>query len=1067
MGPFRMLRNVALTILAVVFTFATGRAQQPIQFARTPDISPDGQLVVFSYLGDIWAVEAMGGVARAVTMHEAHDIGPVFSPDGKKIAFSSNRHGSYDVFVVAVEGGRPRRLTFDSAMDRVTGWAPDGKSIVFESTRSVDFPSSVELYSVPLDGGKVRRLSACEGKDGQVSPNGSLMAYVRGPGTASRRGYRGAANDDIWICNADGSANRQLTAFDGHDASPMWAPDGASIYYVTESGSAAANIVVQDCEGKTSPRPITFHKDDGVRKARISGNGEWIVYECGADICVVSTSHGSARKLAIAVHADDKSNVERIVTFTRSASEFAMSPDEKHVAFVVHGQIFLTPVAGGKSTRLTESAGFDHGIAWAPDGQRIIFASDRNGFEDLYLLEPDDVDHPKLAEAQKFKTTRLTDTIEAEIGVNFAPDGKRVAFLRGGKLWTMNPDGSDTKPIANDGQIFDYDWSPDSKWLAVARMDGSFASELYIQPSDGASPAKNVTRYATYNGGVTWSATGHKIGFISQRRQNAGMFVLSLQKPAAGNASDKNSDIDWDDIHIRVKQAAPISAEEGAISNDGNKVAFRSVSNNGDDLWIASSDGSQIQRATTGNARPQQIQWSKKNTDVVYFRDGAGAIRLHRSGGYGEPSTIAFKAKLVIRRDEEFREMFEQSWRALRENFYDSAFHGVNWDDVRKKYRPLVNHVALKEDLYALVSLMLGELNASHLGIAGLVAAPEERTAELGLLFEENFPGPGVRISEILKRGPADRRGVDLKPGDIIYSIDNLPLDEKGCLERALNGKVGETIQLRVSSSPTADPKDPRAWRKVEIQAANRDTVENLMYERWVAANGKRVNDLSGGKLGYIHIPSMDEEGLDAFVRALYSDNFDKDAIVLDVRYNGGGFTHDQVLNYLGGKEHTLFRQRHGGEGLVLRHHDRKWHRPVVLLINNRSYSDAEILPSAFRTLGLGKLVGQPTGGHVIGTSSVRLIDGSVFRVPRTGVFTVKGVNMENEGVKPDYEVSAHPDHLAAGRDAQLDKAVEVLTQSVAEWRKDRERPGIALNPESKPGTTLSTPKSPPDPANK
>jgi tricorn protease len=242
---------------------------------------------------------------------------------------------------------------------------------------------------------------------------------------------------------------------------------------------------------------------------------------------------------------------------------------------------------------------------------------------------------------------------------------------------------------------------------------------------------------------------------------------------------------------------------------------------------------------------------------------------------------------------------------------------------------------------------------------------------------------------------------------------------------------------LKVGSDPAADPADPKAWRRVEIQAASRSRIQDLMYERWVAQNASRVDKLSGGRLGYIHIPSMDEAGMDRFVRTLYSDAFDKDAIVLDVRYNGGGFTHDQVLNYLGAKEHTVFKNRFG-EGLVLRSHDRKWTKPLVLLINNRSYSDAEIFPSAFRTLGLGKLVGQPTGGHVIGTSSVRLIDGSTFRVPRLGVYTAKGVNMEKQGVTPDVVVADHPDQLAKGVDAQLDRAVEVLLSDVAAWKTGR-----------------------------
>jgi tricorn protease len=542
--------------------------------------------------------------------------------------------------------------------------------------------------------------------------------------------------------------------------------------------------------------------------------------------------------------------------------------------------------------------------------------------------------------------------------------------------------------------------------------------------------------------------------------------VLSLQTPAAAGAPESR-DIDWDDIYLRVERAAPIPADEGAISPDGNKVAFRSTGSSGDDLWLASSDGGQLSRLTTGNMRPEQIQWSQRLPDLIYFRDRQGLIRTARAGmpgtgaeeamrsrglsGLFGPSTIPFKARMTVRRDEEFSEMFEQGWRALREHFYDPKFHGINWEAIREKYRPLVKHVALKEDLYVLMSLMMGELNASHLGIIGYTTFPEESTAELGLIFDESYRGPGLKIAEILKRGPADKRGIALKPGDIIRAIDRVELTDKTSLSQLMNDKVGEPVLLQVTSNSSADLKDPKAFRRVEIQAVTRQQISHLMYERWVDRNTRRVAESSQGKLGYIHIPSMDEAGLDSFVRALYSDNYDKEAVILDVRYNGGGFAHDQVLNYLGAKDHTYFRQRDGGEGVVLRPRDRKWNKPIVVLVNNQSYSDAEIFPSAVRTLGLGKLVGEPTGGHVIGTSTIPLIDGTRFRIPRTGVFTVKGVNMEGQGgVMPDVVVENLPDQLAKGIDAQLDKSVEVLTKEVAVW-KQTHAPLVAKPGEGKP----------------
>lgn len=1053
----RLQNSPILAVFTILLATSGLGAQEPIRFARTPDISPDGKQVAFSYLGDIWTVDSIGGIARPVTMHEAHDMGPVFSPDGRSIAFSSNRHGSYDIFVVPTHGGKPKRVTFDSATDMVNGWSPDGKNLLFASTRSTEYPSSFELYSISVDGGQARRISKNEGKEGVYSPKGDRIAYVRGPGTWYRKGYRGSSNDDIWISNADGSNNFQLTTSNCQDTSPMWSPDGQFVYYVSEHFGTPANVVRQDAAGKNKPQLMTFHKDEGIRRARISGNGEWIVYECGCDIWVASTREGyPPRKLAIEVHADDKANTERTVTYTSGASEFAVSYDEKHVAFVVHGELFLMPLSGGKATRLTDSPAFDHNIAWSPDSKKIIFASDRNGHEDLYLLEPDDPEHPELVKAHKFKTTQLTNTPEAEFGVSFSPDGKRVVFIQAGKLLSINPDGTDQKTIVNDVQVFDYDWSPDGKWIAYARIDGSFASEMYIVPATGGE-SKNVTRYATWNAGITWSGNGKKIAFLSHRRNQTGLYVLSLQKPAASGAPD-SKDIDWDDIHLRVSQPASLSAEEGAISYDASRVAFRSMSNGGDDLWVASANGGQLTRLTTTSARPQQIMWSRKLSDLIYFRDGSGNLRMAKVGTPGEPASVPFRARMTVRRDEEFGEMFEQSWRALREHFYDSKFHGIDWYVVRDKYRPVVKHVAQKEDLYSLVSLMLGELNASHLGIYGFSAFPEETTADLGLIYDESYAGPGLKIAEIVKHGPADRRGLDLKPGDIIRSIDRVEITPQVSMSKLLNDKSGETMTVQVTSNPMADPKDPKASRRIEMQAVSRGQISNLMYQRWVASNAQRVNDLSKGKFGYIHIPSMDEAGLDSFVRSLYSDSFDKEAIVLDVRYNSGGFTHDQVLNYLGGKQHTLFRQRNGGEGWVLRSYDRKWSKPLVLLINNRSYSDAEIFPHAFRTLGLGKLVGQPTGGFVIGTSQIRLIDGSSFRVPRTGVYTVKGVNMEKEGVNPDILVGQHPDELAKGLDPQIVKAVEVLTQDVVAWKKTNQPATVTVDSKPVPPMTPTTP---------
>lgn len=1027
-------------------------AQEPARFVRSPDISPDGKTIAFSYLGDIWLVDAKGGEARHLTMHEKHDFNPIFSPDGKWIAFSSNRHGQYDVFIVPVKGGRPKRLTFDSADDHPTGWAPDSQSVLFMSNRNIDLPGRVELFSVSIHGGPVKQISAFEGRDGVYSPKGDQIAYVRGPGLWYRKGYRGSSNDDIWICQADGSKNRQVTSHLGQDSYPMWSADGKFLFYVSDIASKLANltkIAAGEADQPAIPQPVTHHQEDSVRRARISANGEFIVYECGPDIWIHTVKTGKSHKLKIEVNADDKTNPEEPKTFSTGATEFAWSPSEKHVAFVVHGEIFLMPKTGGKAKRLTDHPAFDHGLSWSRDGSKIVFLSDRDGHEDIYLLEANDPEHSAFVEANRFKVTQLTHTPEAEMGVSFAPEGNRIAFLRAGKLMTMDPDGKNEKVLVSDRQVIDYEWSPDGKWICYAGMDGSFASELYIIPADGPTmqdPPRNITRFATYNSGVTWSKSNNKLAFISQRKGNVlAAYVMALQKPAVPGAFP-NKEIDWENIHLRVKLPAEMNASECAISPDASKIAFRSRSDDGEDLWLASSDGGSVTRLTTGNQRPSQIVWSRFGPPLqlphVYFRDGNGNLRSVMIGapgaaGASSAATIPFSAKMIVRQEELFLEMFDQGWRALHENFYDDKFHGADWNAIRAKYRPLVSHCALKEDLYSLIALMLGELNASHLGISGNLGQPEQQTAELGLIFDRRYPGPELKIAEIIKGGPADQRGLNIKPGEFIVRIDGVDLSDKTNIAKLLNDKVGEPVVIHV----TPTPKVAASRRRLELKAESRAKINPLMYERWIKRNADRVTELSGGKLGYIHIPSMDETGLERFVRALYSDNFDKDGIVLDVRFNGGGFTHDQVLNYLTGKEHTIFTHRDGSSGLVLRSFDRKWHKPLTLLINNRSYSDAEIFPHAFRTWGLGKLVGQPTGGFVIGTRQISLIDGSVFRTPRIGVHTIKGVNMEKEGVMPDVLVEPHPDELARGIDRQLEKAVEVLSQDVAAWKKKSRPP--------------------------
>ncbi|NBR06025.1 MAG: MdsD protein [Planctomycetes bacterium] len=1023
-----MLRFISFCLFLIP-GFAFG--QESILFPRTPDISPDAKTVVFSYLGDIWTVDATGGNARPLTIHTAHDFQPAFSPDGKFIAFSSNRHGSYDCFIIPAQGGKSKRLTFDSANDIVCGWSPDSKSVLFSSNRGLGYPGFSNLYLVSIEGGQPIRITFDEAKDGTINPAGNLIAYTRGPGAWYRKGYRGSSNDDLWIANLDGTNNKKITDFNGQDSSPMWGQNGNAIYYVSEAFGNPSNIVRVENKAGAKPVKITNHTSEGVRKARISANGASIVYECGPDICIVDTADpNNSRKIKIKALADDKTNTDRLVTFTQNASEFAFNKEESLVIFGVHGDLYRMGISGsGKPVRLTDTPADD--------------LSDRTGRVEVFLLESADAEHPKFIEAHQFKAKQITNDEKPESSLTFSPDGKKIYFLRAGKLWSMNLDGAEQKEVVSISMITEYSWSPDGKWIVYSRRDGSFASELFIIPAAGPTkenPPKNITRYATANYSPTWSTDGKRIAFVSERRNTPGLFVMEMQKPVANSKTMLDSGaIDFDEIHSRVNAVGTMNTTDAAISPSGSKIAFRS----GDELWVASVAGGQVTKLSTGLVKPQGIYWSKRTTDLIYFRDGNGSLRTARASSTlpgADLGSVSFRIKMMIKAEEENLEIFDQCWRLLADNFYDAKFHGADWGMVRQRYRPMVSHVPMKEDFQALVFLMLGELNASHLGLQMTSGFPDEQTADLGILFDESFRGRGLKIGEVIKRGPADKRGLDLKPGEIIFAINGVELNPMVEVSQLLNGKIDEAVVLSVGPETPSDPK-AKNRRSVEITPILRDRMVPLLYDRWVNLNAKKVAEMSNGRVGYIHIPSMDDAGLDRFVRALYSDNFDKEALVLDVRFNGGGFTHDQVLNYLGAQEHTKFLHREGDKGAVLRSYDRKWTKPVVLLINNRSYSDAEIFPNAFKTLGLGRLVGQPTGGMVIGTGSAKLIDGSTFRIPRIGVYTNAGVDMDTVGVAPDYFVEPMPEDLKKGIDAQLQKAVDViLTDMKSGNLKNREK---------------------------
>jgi tricorn protease len=1025
---------------------------------RTPALSPDGSTIAFSYMGDIWTVSAKGGKAQRLTVHEYYDASPHFSPDGSWVAFTGTRTGNGDVYIISVEGGETTRLTYHSAWDQVVGWMPDSKSVLFLSSRDTRFDV---LYRVGIDESLPRKMTYDRTVDASVSPDGQWLAWERGYTPWWRKHYRGYASRDIWIRAVMGGGSRKLTDHPGNDMTPMWSPESRNIYFVSEREDSTANLWSVPVDGSAEPIHRTGFKGDWVRFASIAAGGSKIVFEKGGRIWIYDVAYGISSPVDVYAPSDDKWNNLRRRTMSRHATEFAFSPDEKQFAFAVHGEIYCAPVKDGElgdPIRLTETAAREKDLCWSKDGKTLFFVSDRNGNDDIYSLASLDTDEEKLSKSRKRKIVQLTDDFETENHLRLSPDGNKIMYDKGSRvLHTMNVDGSDQKMVMDQPQILHADWSPDSKWIAFSRTTHGHREDIYVVPADGGEVI-NVSKHSNDDWHPLWTADGKRLSFASRTdegdylikyiwltredwdKYQAGEFEEEEQTEDSEKCdSDESKDdeaeetvmvqIDWKDIHRRVVTVTHVRGYywDYDQSPNGEYYAFPS-SNMGDaDLWTVDWKGEELRRLTRGGEFPNEIHWKDDNETVVYVGNG-GTIKTIPNKDNASASVLGFQVKLTVDWEAEQLQKFNEAWRLLYDGFYDEEFHGTDWKAMYDKYLPLAEVCRTRWDFNDVVSEMIGELSASHLGIYGDGDEDEDdiQTGYIGILYDEEYHGPGIKVNRVVSETPADRTESKIHPGEYILSIDGVEITPDMNFYDLLNDKVGEEIDLVVAKD--AKGKDSR---EIELEPINYWDFRERLYEDWVDANRAMVDSLSGGGAGYLHISAMGGRNYRRFVQDLFGEVWGKDAMVMDIRFNNGGSIHDQILT-------VLMRRRYGysqnrGQDITYNSLDR-WDKPIVLVINERCYSDGEIFPMGFKALGLGTVVGVPTYGAVIGTNDVQLIDGTGFRVPGSGWYDMRGKNLENWGIEPDVYVFRPPEeaHLT-GRDSQLERAVEELLKQLSE----------------------------------
>ncbi|WP_287935157.1 S41 family peptidase [Duncaniella freteri] len=1084
------MKKLVSSILFAAATM-TVTAATPL-WLRDVQISPDGKTIAFTYKGDIFTVPAAGGEAKRLTTAESYESVPVWSPDGKSIAFASDRNGGQDIYIMEAKGGPARQLTFHSVSEIPQGFTPDGKYVVYSANiqapaASLIYPSSRmgQLYKVPAEGGRPQQILGTPALSISYLPDGASFLYQDDKGTENewRKHHTSSVTRDIWRYDAKTGSHTNLTARGGEDRNPVIGGDGETVYFLSERNGGSFNVYSFQLSDPSKVSAVTKFTTHPVRFLSRGANGT-LAFTYNGEIYTVNEKGGKPAKVAIDIVTD---NVEPVMRRKAgSLAGAAVSPDGKQVAFVSHGDIFVTSVEYPSTRQITKTPQGESYPSWGADNRTLYYTSDRDGHKNIYRATISRKDDPNFSNATLIEETPVfpaKDNIDRQNPL-VSPNGELMAFIQdGNKIGVTNLKTRKTRLLTNgetytarDGGIT-LDWSPDSEWLA-ATIDVHQRDPYYdiaiINVSNG--EMTNITNDAYINTNPRWVMNGNAIIFSSDRygmknhaswgstedvlmvftnREAYDRYRLSdedfallkeVEKSQKNNKSsaskddkkkDKKKDkkdskkddakkddtkpadavnVELDGICDRIVRLTPFSSSLGDnyVDNDGENLYFMSRVDNGYDMWkknLRKGDVSLFKKMGSGGVALQADAAGKN-----LFLLGSTLRKMSLPGG--NMTTISFNATQEIDPVKEREYMYDFIVDQEAKRFLVKDMFGVDWKGYGENYRKFLPYINNNYDFSELASELLGELNVSHTGSGYRANGSQEPTASLGLLYDLTYTGNGLKVSEILKKGPFDRANSRMTPGAVITAIDGESLNGNTDPLTTLNSRV-RTKTLISFTLPSGE--------KVEevILPTNYSAYNTMLYDRWLERNRHIVDSISGGRLGYVHLESMNDESY----RAIYADVLgkyaDREGIIIDTRFNGGGRLHEDIEVLFSGKKYLTQEIRGVKSGEMP---SKRWLRPSIMITGEANYSNAHGTPWMYKHNKLGKIVGMPVPGTMSSVNWVTLQDPSLyFGIPVVGFRTAEGNFLENTQLEPDIKVANDPAKIVKGIDDQLITAVKTL----------------------------------------